>query len=79
MPLLKVRRKWQDDHVNLKNGDLILLNDKDISRNQWPVGVIVNTIDSADGLVRKAEVCVIVSGKRTVYTRRISEIILLVA
>lgn len=42
------------------------------------IGRIVNAIKSSDDHVRKVEVRIIVNGKPTVYTRPISELILLV-
>jgi hypothetical protein len=64
--------------LSLRNGDVVLLRDKSICRTQWPIGRIVNAIKSSDDHVRKVEVCIIVNGKPTVYTRPISELILLV-
>ncbi len=37
----------------------MLLKDNDVCRNDWPTGVIANVIPSADGRIRKAEVCII--------------------
>lgn len=53
---LKKRRKWKDSVPNLKHGDIVLLRDKPVSRNEWPTGTIVNPLPGQDGRVRKAEV-----------------------
>ena len=56
---LQKRRKWQSVKNNLKNGDIVLLKDSEVCRNDWPMGIVVNAISSKDEKVRKAEVCVI--------------------
>lgn len=78
LPLLQQRRKWTDVRRDLEEGDVVLLKDKTICRNQWPLGIVVNAIKGSDKHVRKAEVRVISNGKPTVYTRPIAEMILLV-
>ena len=78
LPQLQQRQKWTDSQRDLRNGDVVLLMEKSICRTQWPIGRIVNAIKSSDDQVRKVEVCIIVNGKPTVYTRPISELILLV-
>jgi hypothetical protein len=78
LPQLQQRQKWTDSQRDLRNGDVVLLKDKSICRTQWPIGRIVNAIKSSDDHVRKVEVRIIVNGKPTVYTRPISELILLV-
>ena len=78
LPQPQQRKKWTDSQRDLRNGDVVLLKDKSICRTQWPIGRIVNAIKSSDDHVRKVEVCIIVNGKPTVYTRPISELILLV-
>ena len=76
---LQVRRKWQHSRPNLKEGDVILLKDNSVHRNEWPLGVIVRPINSEDGIVRKALVRVIKEGKPTIYTRPITEMVLLLS
>lgn len=76
---LQNRRKWQNSRPNLRNGDVVLLKDSTVCRNQWPLGQIVNCITSADGLVRKVEVRVVRAGKPVVYTRPVTEVVCLVS
>ena len=64
---------------NLKNGDVILLKDRDVYINEWPVVVVVNAIQSSDKKVRKAEVCIIKDGKRSVFTRPVTKLVLLLS
>ncbi|MES9882784.1 MAG: hypothetical protein ABW185_18100 [Sedimenticola sp.] len=76
---LQIRHKWHDEHSNIKLGDVILLVDDEVCRNDWPVGVIVNPLPSDDGKVRKAEVRVMRDGKPTVYTRPVTKMVLLLS
>ncbi|KAK3108065.1 hypothetical protein FSP39_000515 [Pinctada imbricata] len=75
---LQLRRKWQTEKPNLKEGDVIMLRDKDVARGQWPLGVITETIPSRDGLVRTVLVRVMKDGKPSIYKRPISEVVRLV-
>lgn len=74
---LQVRRKWQSDRPNLKTGDVVLLKDKSVHRNEWPMGRIVNAIPSDDGNIRKAEVRIFKNDKFCTYTRPITEMVIL--
>lgn len=40
--------------LDFKTGDIILLRDKQVHRNKLPMGVLVETLHSADGRERKA-------------------------
>ncbi|XP_076144361.1 uncharacterized protein LOC143126351 [Alosa pseudoharengus] len=75
---LQPRRKWHEEKPNLREGDVVLLKDAQVKRNKWPVGVVVNTIPSKDSKVRKVEVKVVKQGIQKVYSRPVSEVVLLV-
>ncbi len=45
---LQVRRKWTEEKQNLQEGDIVLLKDSNVKRNEWPIGLIVKTIPSSD-------------------------------
>ncbi|XP_065925824.1 uncharacterized protein [Magallana gigas] len=75
---LQSRRKWTTETPNLKPGDVVIVRDKDIARCQWPVGLVEEVIQSADELVRKVRVRLIVNGKPCTYMRPISELIRLI-
>ncbi|XP_073720576.1 uncharacterized protein [Misgurnus anguillicaudatus] len=75
---LQPRRKWQADQPNLAIGDVVLLKDNQVKRNVWPTGLIVKTYPGQDKRVRKVDVRIIKEGTPKVYTRPISEIVLLV-
>ncbi|KAI4896990.1 hypothetical protein NFI96_001373, partial [Prochilodus magdalenae] len=49
LPTLQRRRKWEKEKRNLKEGDVIILKNDQLQRNDWPMGVIVKTFPSADG------------------------------
>ena len=59
----------------MKEGDVVLVKDKTVCRNQWPMGTIVNAIAGSDDHVRKAEVRIVSDGGKTVLTRPITELI----
>ena len=73
---LQQRKKWQQDERNLHEGDIVLLRDKTVHRNDWPMGIIQKTYESDDSRVRKITVCV--GPDRKVYQRPSSEVVLLV-
>ena len=79
LPTIQTRCKWNRVIPNLKEGDVILMKDNDVSRNEWPTGVILRVFPSDDGLVRKVEVRVVKDGKQSVYIRPITEIVSLVS
>nr|XP_022305787.1 uncharacterized protein LOC111112553 [Crassostrea virginica] len=73
---LQARRKWNEVRNNLKVGDVVLLRDKAIHRNSWPLGIVEESFPSADKVVRKVRVRVAGNG---CYTRPINELVLLVS
>ncbi|XP_069140927.1 uncharacterized protein [Argopecten irradians] len=72
---LQSRQKWQDDSRNVIEGDIVLVRDKSLCRNDWPMAVVSKAIPSADGRIRKVEVRVD-NGK--LYLRPVSEVVVLV-
>ncbi|XP_030596050.1 uncharacterized protein LOC115787465 [Archocentrus centrarchus] len=76
---LQCRRKWKEPRPNLRQGDVVLLKDPLVKRNQWPMGVIVKAHPSSDGHVRKVEVKVIKDGKSRVYLRPVTDVVLLLS
>jgi len=78
LPLLQSRRKCPSESSNMKKGDVVLMKDEQVARNDWPLGVINRTFPSADGLVRKVEVRVTLQGRKSTFVRPVSQIVLLV-
>lgn len=76
---LQKRTKWQSERPNLSNGDIVLLKDRELCRNEWPLGTVDNVLPSQDGKVRKVEVATYKNGKRIVYTRPVTELVLLLS
>lgn len=73
---LQQRKKWQKDERNLTEGDLVLLRDNTLHRNDWPMGIIEKTHHSDDSRVRTIEVRV--GPERKIYRRPATEVVLLV-
>ncbi|XP_028412002.1 uncharacterized protein LOC114534734 [Dendronephthya gigantea] len=74
---LQTRPKWNERERNLFDGDVVLVKDKDLHRNDWSMGKVIESIKSEDGEARKAKVAIFKDGcKKTVY-RPISELVLL--
>ncbi|XP_021180355.2 uncharacterized protein LOC110369531 [Fundulus heteroclitus] len=76
---LQTRQKWHCKKMDIKQGDVVLLKDRQTRRNEWPMGVIVKTFPSEDGIIRKAEVKVTSQGTVKCYFRPISEMVLLLS
>ena len=76
---LQTRRKWVDKRPNLKQGDVVLMKDSQAKRNDWPMAIITKTLPSQDGLVRKVDLRVIKEGKPKVYSRPVTEVVLLLS
>ena len=77
LPMLQPRRKWHEEHKNLRQGDVILLEEKSVLRNEWPMGVVQDTFPGADNRVRKVSVRIYKDGKTVVYQRPVTDIVLL--
>ena len=54
--LLHQRTKWQHPYRNVTRGDLALVTDKQLPRNEWMRGRVMDVITVQDGLVRMAAV-----------------------
>ncbi|XP_030254938.1 uncharacterized protein LOC115570470 [Sparus aurata] len=72
---LQTRRRWPDKRPNLKEGDVVLMKDLQVARNDWPMAVVTKTFPSADGLIRKVEIRVIRQGTPKVFSRPVTELI----
>ncbi|XP_061169486.1 uncharacterized protein LOC133178815 [Saccostrea echinata] len=76
---LQSRRKWKTEKENLREGDVVMLRDKDMNRCAWPLGLVEEAIQSEDGNVRKVKVRVIRQGRPVEYFRPVTEVVLLYA
>ena len=77
LPTLQSRRKWTKSHCNLQEGDLVLLKDKQVARNEWPLACVISAFASDDGKVRSVKVKVSAHDTIKTFVRPISEVILL--
>lgn len=75
---LQYRRKWNQDLPNIEVGEVVLLKEKEVPRNNWPLALIIRTFPGDDGKVRKVEIRVIRDGVPTLYTRPVTQIVPLV-
>lgn len=57
--------------------DVILLKDKDVHRNYWPLGIVTKVFLGEDDLVRKVELKVSRNGRVNSYIRPVHEIVVL--
>ena len=52
---LQARRKWVNPKRNFCVGDVVLLKDSDVKRQQWPMAKVTKVFPGSDGLVRSVE------------------------
>ncbi|XP_059828204.1 uncharacterized protein LOC132395502 [Hypanus sabinus] len=77
LPLLQHRQKWTEPCRNLQVGDLVLLRDKQITCNCWPMARNTATFPNRDGHVRKVELKTSDQVDVKIYQRPVTEVILL--
>ena len=53
---LRTRQKWHKQHKDLKVHDLVLLQNEQSKRLQWPLGRVIAVTHGRDGLVRTVDV-----------------------
>lgn len=76
---LQKRTKWTENRPNVKEGDIVLLKDAQVNRNEWPIGRVVKTLPSSDKRVRKVEVRIVKEGTAKIFLRPISEVVVLLS
>ena len=69
-PTVTTRSKWCKRTTELASGDLVLIKDEKTERGIWPLGRIVKTYESKDGVVRKVDV----KTKNGIYTRPVHKL-----
>ena len=75
---LQLRSKWHCEQNAIKIDDIVLLKDREVARNHWPICRINRIFPSADGNIRKVEVCFLKESKQVFLVRPIVELVLLV-
>ncbi|XP_022111521.1 uncharacterized protein LOC110990731 [Acanthaster planci] len=53
---LQQRRKWISPERNMAVGDVVMLRDKDVSRNRWPLGTVDSVSPGDEGLVQEVHI-----------------------
>ena len=56
LPILQQRQKWFTPKRNLKENDIVLIDDKLLPRGAWRLGRVLAVHKGRDGLVRPAKV-----------------------
>ena len=74
---LQTRRKWNETERNVAVGDIVLLRNKELSRNMWPMGIVTKVTPGDDNLVRTVSIKVTVGGVPRTFCRPITEVIVL--
>ena len=74
---LQVRRKWQTPQRDIKEKDVVLMKDNQVSRNDWPMAIVDRVFPSEDGKVRSVEIAIMKDGKRVKYIRPVTGLVVL--
>lgn len=77
LPTPQSRRKWNVARRDLKTGDVVLLKDSQVARNDWSVALVTSVFPSADGKVRKVELRTTDHGTPRTFLRPVTQVILL--
>ena len=73
LTLLNTRQKWQQPVKNLKPGDLVLVQDVNVPRGLWPLGLVTEIRMGRDNLVRSVRI----KTKLNELTRPVTKLVLL--
>ena len=60
-----------------KLGDIVMLQDDDLARNQWPLARVTEVLPSKDGHIRKVQILLVQDGKRKLLEQPIHKLVLL--
>ena len=53
---ISLRQKWHREQRNIMVGDIVLIKDIDLPRNQWPLAIVTEAKADGDNLVRRVKV-----------------------
>ena len=70
----QIRNKWNETRRNVAVNDIVLVLDKDLPRNRWSKGRVVEVFPGEDGLVRHVDVK---TGPTTTLKRPITKLIVI--
>ena len=71
-------QKWHAEKTNLREGDVVLMQDENLNRTEWPLGRVTRAFPSEDGLVRKVEIHVPRRGGSAKHVRPITGLVKLI-
>ena len=75
---LQPRPKWTQIHRSLTPGDIVIMKDRNLKRNNWPMARVSDVKLSSDGLVRSVILSVPSrNGNPSILTRPVSDIVFL--
>ena len=72
---LQARSKWTKEYPNVNPGDVVILKDKNLPRNEWPTAVIDEVFHSPDGIVRSCKI----RTSKGVYRRAVCDLVILIS
>ena len=72
---LQCRSKWCKDSPNVRCGDLLILKDKNLKRNDWKTGIVIKVFPSSDGVVRSC----LLKTAQGIYRRAVNDLVPLIA
>ena len=76
-PSLIIRQKWHVEHRNLRENDIVLIQDSNAVRGHWKMGKVVKTYPSNDGKVRKVDVQYKINNAWVTIDRPVQKLVLL--
>lgn len=79
LPTLQTRRKWKSTQPDIQKGDLVLMRDAQVARNEWPMALVSDVFKSPDEKVRKIQIKVSKEGSCKTYLRPVTEVVLLLS
>ena len=56
LPSLTVRQKWTKEEIPLKEKDVVLISEDNVSRGKWRIGKVIETFPGRDGRVRTVKI-----------------------
>ena len=77
-PSLVIQPKWHVARRNVMVGDVVLLQDSNVLRGEWKMGIISEITASKDGLVRRVNVTYNRDSTKYTVSRAVQRLIVLV-
>jgi hypothetical protein len=74
---LIIRQKWHVEHRNLKEGDIVLIQDSNAVRGHWKMGKVLKSYPGIDGKVRKVDVQYKINNAMSTVDRPVQKLVLL--